>query len=186
MDNLERERVLRYLADSRDMLLSAADGLSAEQRCFRAAEDRWSVADCIEHLSVVENFILTTIERMLAEAPGAEKPDTGGKDEAVLTKVPGRGVRVKGPAAVMPTGRWPDFEELLGVFESTRERTVAFAGATQADLRAVAFPHPILGPLDGYQWLLFLAAHCERHVKQMEEVKSDPAFPTTAVGSAWA
>jgi len=26
-----------------------------------------------------------------------------------------------------------------------------------------------------------LAAHCERHVHQMEEVKSDPAFPRTIV-----
>ena len=39
---------------------------------------------------------------------------------------------------------------------------------------------PAVGTMDRayfYQWLLFLATHCERHVRQMEEVKSDPAFP---------
>ena len=77
----------------------------------------------------------------------------------------------------MPTGRWPDFEELLRQFDATRQRTIGFAEATFAELRACAFQHPFLGPLDCYQWLLFLAAHCERHVRQMEEVKSDPAFP---------
>jgi hypothetical protein len=40
---------------------------------------------------------------------------------------------------------------------------------------------PWLGPLgkklDPYQWLLFIAAHSERHTKQMLEVKADPGFP---------
>ena len=83
----------------------------------------------------------------------------------------------------MPSGRWADFDELLRQFEAARQRTMGFAEATEADLRAYAFPHPFLGPLDCYQWLLFLATHCERHVGQMEEVKSDPAFPGK-VGSA--
>ena len=31
--------------------------------------------------------------------------------------------------------------------------------------------------LDAYEWLLFLAAHSERHTKQIDEVKADPNFP---------
>jgi len=166
------------------MLVLAVGGLSAEQRCFRAAADRWSAVDCIEHVTVVENNVIKTIERTLAAPPPSEKPDTNGKDQVVLEKVPGREARVKGPDAVMPKGRWPDYAELLAQFESTRDRSLHFASATQADLRAFAFPHPILGPLDCYQWLLFLAAHCERHVRQIEEVKGDPAFPGRALGSA--
>jgi DinB family protein len=161
-------------------LLQAAAGLSAEQQCFRCAADRWSVADCVEHITVVEGNILKTIERLLETPPPAEKPDTEGKDQVVLDRVPGRATRVKGPPSAMPQGRWPNFQESVREFEATRERTRRFAAATQGELRAFAFPHPFLGPLDCYQWLLFLAAHCERHVRQMEEVKSDPAFPVSA------
>ncbi len=132
---------------------------------------------------MVEGNIVKTIQRLLQTPPPADKPDTNGKDQVILEHVPGRATRVKGPAAVMPQGRWPNFDDLLREFESTRERTLHFAATTQGDLRAYAFPHPFLGPLDCYQWLLFLAAHCERHVRQMEEVKSDPVFPRAAANA---
>src|SRR5229473_1113247 len=34
-----------------------------------------------------------------------------------------------------------------------------------------------LGKLDGYEFVLFIAAHSERHTKQINEVKADPNFP---------
>jgi len=159
-------------------------GLSAEQRSFRTASDRWSIADCVEHLAIVENNILKSIETHL-ERPAAPETSTAGKDELILNNVPNRSIRVKGPDAVMPVGRWPDFDDLLREFEAARHRTLGFAETAEADLRAHAFPHPFLGPLDCHQWLLFLATHCERHVRQIEEVKSDPAFPART-GSALA
>jgi len=177
VERAERNQLLHYLAESREVLLRALDNLSGEQRRFRPAEDRWSVADCIEHITVVENGILRRIQTILQEAAPEQVPDTSGKDQVILDHVPRRATRVKGPEQVMPNGRWADFEELLRQFEATRERTLRFSAVTQADLRSRAFPHPFLGPLDCYQWLLFLAAHCERHARQVEEVKSDPGFP---------
>jgi DinB superfamily len=182
MEQAERDRMCRQLSQSRELLRQAVSDLSAEQRTFRPAADRWSVADCIEHLTVVENFTVKRIQQLL-EQPPAGPPDTNGKDQLIMDHVPVRARRVKGPEAVMPSGRWADFDELLHHFEAARHNTIGFAEATEADLRAYAFPHPFLGPLDCYQWLLFLATHCERHVRQMEEVKSDPAFPGK-VGSA--
>jgi uncharacterized damage-inducible protein DinB len=178
METAERDLVLQHLARSRERLLQAVHGLSSEQHAFHPAEDRWSVADCVEHLIVVENFVLRSIERNLASPPDAAKQsEVRGKEQVILELVPSRNRRVKGPAEVMPTRRWPQFEELLGEFEATRHRSVQFAAATQADLRSHFFPHPFLGELDCYQWLLFLGTHCERHVRQLEEVKSDAAFP---------
>jgi hypothetical protein len=34
-----------------------------------------------------------------------------------------------------------------------------------------------MGKLDGYEFVLLIAAHSERHTKQMLEVKADPNFP---------
>ena len=31
--------------------------------------------------------------------------------------------------------------------------------------------------MDGYQWILAAAAHCDRHTKQILEVRADPNFP---------
>jgi DinB superfamily len=57
----------------------------------------------------------------------------------------------------------------------SRQRTIEFLQSTP-DLRAHVSDSP-LGPLDGYEWLLFIAAHSERHTKQMLEVKAAPDFP---------
>jgi len=174
----ERNLVLHHLAASRERVLQAVAGLSAEQRSYRTAEDRWSVADCVEHVTVVEHFVLQSIQQALAGTPDdAKKESVLGKDQAVLELVPSRGRRVKGPTEVMPTQRWPVFEDLLGHFEATRARSANFATETQADLRSHFFPHPFLGDLDCYQWLLFVGTHCERHVRQLEEVKADAGFP---------
>jgi len=34
-----------------------------------------------------------------------------------------------------------------------------------------------MGKLDGYEFVLLIAAHSERHTKQINEVKADPNFP---------
>ena len=45
------------------------------------------------------------------------------------------------------------------------------------NLRDFCAPHVTLGVLDGYQWILFLAVHLERHVEQIQEIKVTPGFP---------
>jgi uncharacterized damage-inducible protein DinB len=184
MEATERKLVLDHLAASRERLLQAVQGLSAEQRAFQPAEDRWSVAGCVEHIIVVEDFVFQTMHRVLEAPPEPVKQaEVRRKDPIVIEKVPARTSRVMGPERVHPKNRWPDFEDLLRQFETTRQRSVTFAQGTEADLRSHFFPHPFLGDLDCYQWLLFLGLHCERHVRQLEEVKADPGFPSKGLGA---
>ncbi len=181
MEKAERELLLVHLAHSRERLVEAVEGLTSEQQHYRPATGRWSVADCVEHVIVVETNVLRTIQNILQTPPEPGKQaEVQGKEDVILDRVPSRVTRVQGPVEVMPCGRWPSFDELLRRFETSRERTLRFAAVTQANLREHFFPHPFLGTLDCYQWLLFLGAHCERHVRQLEEVMDDPAFPGSA------
>ena len=114
MEATERKLVLEHLAASRKRLLQAVDGLSAEQRTFQPAEDRWSVAGCVEHIIVVEDFVFQTMNRVLQAPPEpAKQADVRRKDPIVIERVPARTSRVMGPEMVHPKNRWPDFEELL-------------------------------------------------------------------------
>jgi hypothetical protein len=92
-------------------------------------------------------------------------------------------VRFKAPEPLVPTGRWPD-DQLLKEFEGTRRQTRAFAAATNADLRHHFYKHPALGELDLYQWMILIAAHCERHRVQSEEVMASPDFPRARQANA--
>jgi hypothetical protein len=180
----EREFVVNSLAEKRERLLAAVQGLTPEQRQYRPAPDCWSVEDCIEHLVLVETRVGASIERALNSPAEPEKAATVvGKESRMLRAVPDRSTRVKGPEAVMPTGRWPSLEELLAEFHKARERSIQFAAGTDADLRNHFFPHIVFGDLDCYQWLVFLAVHCERHVLQIEEVKADVNYPKDAAAA---
>jgi hypothetical protein len=186
MEKAEREFLLLYLAASRERLLESVEGLNEQQQRFRPARDRWSVAECVEHVSIVERGVLRKIEALVLapqpEIPPHAQPPPRARvpDQVILARVPNRSSRVTAPPEALPGGRWTDFAELLREFEAARERSLRFAAVTQSDLRGHFFAHPYLGELDCYQWLLFLGAHSERHARQAEEVIAYPNFPGAA------
>jgi len=67
-------------------------------------------------------------------------------------------------------------DEALKHFVESRAQTEDFLKKTP-DLRAHAIDSPLGKQLDAYEWVLFIAAHSERHTKQINEVKADPNFP---------
>jgi uncharacterized damage-inducible protein DinB len=177
MTPAEREFALQSLAESRERLLRIADGLTREQLHFRPAPDRWSVAECLEHIVTVEARLLDRIQTTLEKAPDpARRSAFEGRDNALLAHTVGREVRLQAPEILVPTGRFSD-EQLLPEFEAARRRSQEFAASTQADLRGRVFKHPAFGDLDLYQWLLMIAAHCDRHRTQSEEVIASEGFP---------
>jgi len=176
----ERERAINALSESRGRLLATVQRLSPSQLAYKPAADRWSVAECVEHIILVENSILGAVEKTVQQP--ADSPQTVVEDDALVAKVIDRSERMKGPERLMPTGRWPH-HELRREFESVRKRTSEFAATTDARLRESVFPHPRLGPLDCYQWLLLIAAHGERHRAQAEEVMASAGFPRAASAS---
>ncbi|MCC6538976.1 MAG: DinB family protein [Bryobacterales bacterium] len=176
----ERDRAMSYLHATRKQFLDTVSAATPQQWTFRPAPDAWSMAEIAEHLAVTEEVVMKTVEQALA-APAAsaeKKAGTAGKDDLVMRAVPNRSRKVQAPEPVQPTGqRWATREALVAEFKVRRDRTIAFIEKTNRELRAHIAPHPALGPLDSYQWILFLAAHTERHVRQMRETMGAPGVP---------
>jgi hypothetical protein len=177
MTPAERERVLSYLRETQENLLRLTRGLSPTQLQYKPALDRWSVAECLEHIAFTEGLVLTNINNTL-ERP-ADSAASGMGDNGLVQIVADRSHRVKAPESIAPAGRWAH-DQVLGEFESARKRTTDFAATTRALLREYVFPHPMLGTLDCYQWLLVVGAHGERHRAQAEEIIADAGFPHAA------
>ena len=176
----EKSRAIDYLLETRDELLKSVGELSESQWHFKPAPDRWSVAETLEHIVFVETRVHAIIGRM-PEAPEAEPgTDPSVTDNVVLKEVPDRTTKVQGPAAVLPTGQSPT--ESLHRFHQGRARTLELLESASF-LRGRVVPHPLLGPWDGYQWILAAGAHCARHTCQISEVKSDALFPNAADSS---
>ena len=173
----DREKGEQYLDSTRDGVIAAVKGLSDAQMKFKPAPDRWSVAEVLEHIAVSEDFLFQNITNNIMKAPaGAPDRDTAKIDAFVLWAVPDRSHKAQAPEPLRPTARWTP-AETLDHFLQSRASTIAFLQSTP-DLRAhVVNAPPLNQPMDAYDWLLFIAAHSERHTKQILEVKADPNFP---------
>jgi hypothetical protein len=180
MNPAERQRAITYLTQTRDNLLRATSGLSSAQMQFKPALDRWSVADCLEHLVTVENRCFDGISNALREpADAAKRSPFDGRDDELVRMVTDRSNRRQAPEAIHPSGRWPN-DQLIREFEAARKSTIDFATNIDGDPRQHFFAHRAFGDLDCYQWLLLVAGHGERHRAQIEEVLSAPNFPRAA------
>jgi hypothetical protein len=79
----------------------------------------------------------------------------------------------------LPKGRWLTLAECLDAFQKSRSRTMEMV-RTADDLRNKMFKHPLMGELDGYQAVLVIAAHPQRHAEQIEEIKATDAYKGVA------
>lgn len=179
--SFERKQVLEQFAASEAHLLRLLEGLTPEQLTFRTAPDRWSIAETVEHVVMVENAILRRIRQKIGEpSVRTERPDPAVMDATLWKHVAKRSRRVQAPEAARPSGKLTVVAEAVAAVRTTRGRTVEFVTATEADLRGHVFPHMIFGDLDLYQWLIFLSLHGSRHAGQIEETMADPGFPRGA------
>ncbi|MGO9012197.1 MAG: DinB family protein [Bryobacteraceae bacterium] len=172
----DRERGVQYLEQTRDGVVAAVKGLSDAQMKFKSAPDRWSVAETLEHIAKAEDLLFQLITDTVMKAPaGPADRDTAKIDAMVLARIPDRSHKVQAPPPLVPTGNWTP-AECLDHFLKSRAKTIAFLESTPG-LREHVADSPLRQPLDGYEWLLYIAAHSERHTKQILEVKADPNFP---------
>ncbi len=172
----EKERALQYLETTKKGVLEATKGLSEAQWNFKAGPDRWSVAQVMEHIAAAEDFIRGALQEKVMMAPAGEPGrDVKKADEAVLAMVPDRTNKVQAPEPLVPTNRFGSPEGSVKHFVESRATTEEFLKTTTG-LRDHVTDSP-MGKLDGYEFILLIAAHSERHTKQINEVKADPNFP---------
>jgi hypothetical protein len=174
----EKARAVQYLETTKKEILEATHGLSPAQWNFKPAPERWSIAEVMEHIATAEDFIRGNITDNVLKAPA---PDMTGRDnrridDSVVAMLPDRSHKISAPEPLKPANKYGSPEETIKHFVESRAKTEALVENT-ADLRRHATDSPMGVKLDGYQWLLLIAGHSERHLKQMLEVKADPHYP---------
>jgi hypothetical protein len=110
------------------------------------------------------------------KAPADPNRDVKKTDEAVIAMLTDRSHKAQAPEPMKPTNRFGSPAGSLQHFLESRAQTEDFLKNTP-DLREHAVDSPLGMKLDAYEWVLFIAAHSERHTKQILEVKADANFP---------
>jgi len=172
----DKEKALALLESSKKGVLAATKGLSEAQWNFKPAPDKWSIAECMEHIAAAEDFIRGTVEQNVMKAPAAPDRDIAKIDAGIVANVPDRSAKFQAPEPLKPTNRFGSPEAAIKHFVESRAKTEEFLKTT-ADLRGHAVDSPAGGKWDAYQFILMIAAHSQRHTKQIEEVKSSTGYP---------
>lgn len=152
--------------------------LTDVQLNFRPAPDKWTIAECIEHITLAElEFpkILQTEMQQPAKPEFRRKINI--KDEEIKPKMINRTWKAKSPERFKPSNKFTNPKEAIITFQNQRNETIAYIEDTKDDLRNHFWKHPLTGYIDLYQTLLLMSAHLERHLEQIQLIKSANGYP---------
>jgi hypothetical protein len=177
LTNAERKFAIRYLSETQKDLGKAVRGLTETQLTHRNEEQGWTIAECLQHLAVVESGVLGMVkssEHCVKEPVQKEKSRYSNR--GLINAVIRRPEKLSTPDMLL-AGKYSKCDEAVSAFNADREEIKKWIEVTQADLHALILPHPNFGMLDTYQWVLLLAAHSHQHIMQIEDVQKHSKFP---------
>lgn len=167
--------IYEHIDGVRGQLLRAVENLSDDEQGFRPAPDRWSAAQLCEHLSIVEGNVVGLLGKLLAKAgeSGASRAEGAAFEPVSVEEFVerSRAAKFEAPERLRPADATPLAESLQRLRDSRAALHGLRPALERADGHALSFPHPAWGPLNLYQWLLFVGAHESRHIAQIESLK---------------
>jgi len=165
----ERTELVQHLERGRQEFLAAIDGLTDAQAKAHPDPARWSVLDCVEHVTIVEQRFLGFLENAeKLDSPRIDKE----KEARLLATVPDRSARFQAPETTRPSGRFASLEQAREHFDIGRARSIQFAQERCDDLYRMQAMHQRLGPLNGVEYLILIAQHARRHAEQIREARA--------------
>jgi hypothetical protein len=157
--------------------LATLDTLTPTQWTWKPGPAIWSIQEVAEHTCVVQKGIERLFTIRLLEQPLTDESPPLRWSDAELAGIFRSPRPVRAPEMVHPKGRWTTREQLATAFTASVDKLTAWTRSTQADLRAYGSIHPLLGMLDGVQWLIFAPLHARHHGRQVILIRGRAGFP---------
>ena len=166
----------------RQSLLNSVSDLSDAQLAFKADESTWTINDILHHLALTDEAnaklaaraLKHATERGLAADPTPDASVLNCLDEALA---PMRNTRAQAPEFVTPHEHLAADAAIRRLQASRARMLESVEQLNGYDLTQLKYPHPILGELDMYQWLLIAGGHEGRHLAQIGRIKAAAGFP---------
>ena len=166
----ERREILQGLKTGRDALRDALAGVDERLAMRKPSPGRWSILECVEHLAVSEQFLLSRLTK-------ASRSDSSQGNRTRETAIVNRGLDrtrpVESPEVGRPNRRFQSLNEALSFFDSMRTEIIQFVEGFSDDPRFWVTDHPLIpGPVNCYEILLMISVHPVRHAKQIVEIRT--------------
>ena len=161
--------LLERLHAGRDEFLSACDGVTPDQAIARPAAGGWSILECAEHVVLVEAVLFGGVARSAAPLPEGPLRNI---EARIIERGTDRSRKFEAPEGVRPAARFTALPDALDAFRRARAETIEWVSAYDQDLRRCTAPHPVFGPVTGYEMLLVIAVHPSRHALQVRDLRA--------------
>jgi hypothetical protein len=169
------DELIAYLDRERADLDRAIASVPPDRHTQRPSPDAYSVAEVVNHLAITDGRIAALLTKVTGEATGhGAAPDSetspilpGIKVSHILDRT----TKIRNPRGDPA----PDCNVRDGLVALDAARNSLKALLRQPhlpNLSGVTAPHPAFGPLTGYEWVAFMAAHTHRHADQIREIGS--------------
>ncbi len=144
--------------------------LTDRQASYRPEGEKWSVAQIVEHVSMVESGISRICAKLLssAETDGQLSDGTVRISDRFIEKSSEiASMKLEAPERVHPTGEVSITESLDSMEESRTKLSELRPLFEEFDGDTHKFPHPFFGDLSAVEWLALVGGHEARHLKQI-------------------
>jgi hypothetical protein len=165
--------VLSRLDGARAALRGALDAIPAPLQQQRPAPDRWSAAEVIEHLTLVERIFGGRIVNAIDAARSGLAPEAHPRaalPDAVEQRMGDRVNKRQAPETAQPTGTVDVAAGWAALESNHRNLRAALNTCDGLALSQVTLDHPFFGTMTVYQWVELMAAHEGRHTEQIREI----------------
>ncbi len=166
--------LLEHLDAHRAELRSAVDDVPVARRETRPAPGRWSVAEVLEHLAIIDGRVAMMLTAKVSAARaaglGADYDTSAIVPTFDTTVLLDRTRVVASPVPLHPSGE-RDAAAAWIVLEASRDQfRAAVLAADGLALGELSHQHPVLGVLNLYQWIASVGTHEARHTAQIREI----------------
>lgn len=175
----ERKASINLMKESRADVFKSVNGLSDAQLNFKAAPDKWSIKECLFHIAISEKNLWGRMEGTMKSPANPEKrSEIKVTDEQLIKMIEDRSNKVKTNEAFEAKNTpYTNIDDVLEAFKNSRADHIKYMKSTTEDMRNHVVQMPF-GMIDCYQLSLMMAAQSNRHIQQINEIKTDPAFPS--------
>lgn len=172
----ERKFATEHLKNTRIDLISTLKDWNEAQLNFRTTPETWSAIENVYHLAASENGLWQLLEATMKAPVNPEKRSEIKMTEEQLVNAM-QDKNFKAIESFEPKNTsYKSLDEALSDFKEKRTDHIKYIRNSTEDLRNHVAETP-LGWLDCYQITLLISTHSNRHLLQINELKSQPGFP---------
>jgi hypothetical protein len=169
------DEIYAALEESHARFTEAVAGLDEGVVGFRAAPERWSIAEVAEHVAIVESQVVRLASKLLEHAPALA--DGREFSPVSVAEIAERASKEKfqAPETAIPRGGASVADSLARIERAHTSLRELRPRVERADGTVVSYPHPVFGTLNLYQWLVMVGLHKDRHARQITQLKESHA-----------